>query len=156
MVGNNRRNFPRACEPPSKKELVPPERFDEATGVGSNDPDSLSDVRGTKSGSRNNVPFDIKPERGQLPENVSSQSSPVSSKQVCAVFQEQDTGSKFASESNDLRKKSCALSSDAGALSSRGDVLAREATRDDIDILQLIGADFAHVLKDRHAWPSLG
>jgi hypothetical protein len=72
-----------------------------AAGVG-NQEDSIAEVRRTNGGSRYAMPFRIKPDLGQRPEN-SIQSA---SKQRCHVLQHNNSRSQFSNQANGFEKQS--------------------------------------------------
>ena len=97
-------------------------------GVGNN-PDAISDVRGTNGGSWYAVPFCIKPERGQ----VSKNSVKPPSKQSCDVLHDDVAGSKFANDSGVILPEAAAFALNSDAVAGAADVLAGEAAADDIN-----------------------
>jgi len=100
-----------------------------AVGVGQY-PDSFSVVRGIKVGRSIHSPRRIKPQRGQ----VSKDSSKSANNKVWRIFHEHETGSSFANHSHHLSPESAARPFDSFDFAGRGcrDVLAREATADDV------------------------
>jgi hypothetical protein len=69
-----------------------------ATGVGSNDPDSVASVRRTNGGSRYAVPLDVIPERGQVSEYLAMPST----KQSCDVLHDDVSRSNVANNAGEL------------------------------------------------------
>lgn len=78
--------------------LEPAPNASVATGVGSNDPDSVAPMRRTNGGSRYAVPLRVIPERGQIAEYVSMPST----KQCCDVLHEHVPGSNVANDAGEL------------------------------------------------------
>ena len=85
-----------------------------AVGVGSNDPDPISLMRGTNGGRRYAMPFRVIPDRGQVPENIAQPSS----KQRCHVLQERDPWWNQANGSHKWPNESRTGSGKAGACAS--------------------------------------
>jgi hypothetical protein len=75
------------------------------------------------------APFRIEPQRGQVSEN----SSKPSTNEHWGVFHEDETGSNLANDPGKFRPEAGALSFDSGALSCCADVLARKASRNDVN-----------------------
>lgn len=86
--------------------------------------------------SSEHAPCSIIPCCGQRPEYSSE--SP--SKQHWAVFHEHPLGSNFANDSVHLVPQAAALSFQASAFASHGNILTREAAGDDIDLAAPWGA----------------
>ena len=91
------------------------ERFDLvslslAVGVGK-DEQPLAEVRRADLGGREHVPFRIVPERGQRPENSSEVS-----KQLWHVLHDDEAGSKYANDANELGPEAGAGAVDANSL----------------------------------------
>lgn len=120
-----------------------------ALGVGQ-DNDALSLVRSATLSSEKTFPLRIEPDFGQGAENVSKPPN----KQPCDVFQDNECGSHFASQTDDLAEKAGAASGCAEAkdISDRS-VLAGEASTDAINMSDLIPAKSAHIVKHRHFRP---
>lgn len=79
--------------------------------VGINE-DPIPDMRGTNGGSRNSVPFRIKPERGKVSENSSDSGLidvdlffSAGNKEACNVFHKHVAGSKDANDAFKLAPK---------------------------------------------------
>lgn len=100
-----------------------------AVGVGSKDPQSLSQVRGAAVGRREHAPFRIEPEVGQRPEN----SVEPSNKEPWDVLHEDEARSHFANDTKHLEPEAAAGAVESGALPGDGDVLAWKPTGDDVD-----------------------
>lgn len=138
----------------------PPERIAEAlvllaSGVGNN-PDSVPLVRGESGASRNAVPPQIEPERGQLSENGSK--SP--NKESCDVFQDNELRSNLANEPGEFKEKAGPFSIQTGAVTGEADVLAGEAAADEsssdpVGLESLSGEGFDVVI-DRNSGPVMG
>jgi hypothetical protein len=115
-----------------------------AVGVGNN-PDAVADVIGAEGSSRDAIPQEAIPERGQVSENVSQPET----KQAWCVLHDDELGSNFANESGILAPETRARTFEASALSSHADVLARESADDDIDFNsgsgQSVGCESADV-----------
>jgi len=120
-----------------------------ASGVGQY-PDAVSSVRGTNGGSWYAVPFRIKPERGQVSENVAQPST----KQRCHVLHDDVSRSSHANDASHFTPKSAALPGKTGPASSKADVLAWEAAADDIAFV-FIALVLLHIVIDRNLWPML-
>jgi len=75
------------------------------------------------------VPFRIKPDRGQRPENVIHPPS----KQRCDVFQDNDSWFQFANNSHCLVEQPASLAIKTGPASGVADVLARKTAANAID-----------------------
>jgi hypothetical protein len=101
-------------------------------GVGNN-PDTGSSVWRSQPTRRNVEPFRIIPDAGHVSEKGAKPISPLSNKQVCDVFQDDETGSKVASKSNNLSVETAAFAVDASLTPACRKVLAREPPADDID-----------------------
>src|SRR5690606_38609334 len=97
-------------------------------GVGTYE-DPIKLVRGTNGGSRYAMPFRIKPDLGQRPEN--DVQSP--SKQRCHVLQHNDSRSKFANHVNGLEKQAATFPFEPCPSSGVGNILAGEPAADDVD-----------------------
>ena len=92
------------------------------------------------------APLRIEPQRGQVSEN----SSEPSSSEHWGVLHEHETGSYLANDPSKLGPESAFLAVDAGAFSSRADVLARETARHDINsAFPLSSVKGSHVIPDR-------
>jgi hypothetical protein len=106
-------------------------------------------------GSRYAVPFCIKPERGQVSENLSK--SP--SKQSCDVLHDDVAGSNLANNSGILSPEPTSLARQAGPEADRADVLAGEAATDKIGSNSICGEAFSgktsHIVIDGDAGPAL-
>ena len=97
-------------------------------GVGNN-PDTVSLVGRAKVPSRYAVPFRIIPDLGQVSENVAKPST----KQLCAVFQEDVSWLQLANEAESFGPEAASRVRKPKAFSGNADALAREAPGDDID-----------------------
>ena len=127
----------------------------DAVGVGHNE-HSLSHVWSTHGARRNNRPFSIVPEAGQVSENGSDSVI----KESCDVFHEDEAWSYLANESRVLSPEARSFSSQTSASACATDVLAREAPADDVDVgnsipSKSVGAEFSNVFIDRHPRPML-
>lgn len=76
------------------------------------------------------IPPRIKPERGQVTED---DSEPARSEHW-GVLHEHVSGSNLANDASELAPEAAALALDAGASPSAGDILAREAAADEVDV----------------------
>ena len=135
--------------------------WSDAAGVGtecvglkvSDDPDAVASVMCANVGSWYAVPLRIIPDRGQVSEN----SAHSSTKQRCDVLHDDEARSKLASKAHDFTPESRAFSSEPCSKSRKGQVLAGEASADDIDgnsvSSQNIGAEFSNVMVARHLRP---
>jgi hypothetical protein len=93
------------------------------------DPDPISFVRSSDVDSAQHVPCRIKPERGQVTEDdVQSSAS-----EYWRVFHEDELRSNFANNASELSPESGAFSRQSESSSGDRDVLAREASRYDIN-----------------------
>jgi len=84
--------------------------------------DPISNMRGTKGGSRYAMPLDAVPERGQLLDHISHPPS----KQRCHVFQQYPSGLEQSNHANDFPKETAPRARDTGSLARIADVLARK------------------------------
>jgi hypothetical protein len=98
-------------------------------GVG-HDPDSVASVRRTNGARWYAMPLRVIPDLGQGPENNVQPST----KQRCHVLQDDDAGSNHASGSNHFPEESRTGSGKSGACTGKGDVLAGEASADNVGI----------------------
>jgi hypothetical protein len=98
------------------------------------------------------MPFRIKPDLGQRPEY--SVQSP--SKQRCHVFQHNDSRSEFANQANGLKEQSASLSIQSCPESGVGNVLAREASADNVDPLEVVLSTLSDVAFSVDVRPMLG
>nr|WP_052757334.1 hypothetical protein [Sphingobium chungbukense] len=142
------------------RELLPPALdMPLLRGVGniSRDPNSISDMGGAKVASLNAVPARIIPERGQVTENAGEPLSTGSRKEFWHVFHDRKCGSNFANKTGELAPKAGALAINSRSLSSFRQVLAGEASADDIDgnsvSGQSVGCEFSNVMIARHLRP---
>jgi len=104
---------------------------------------------GTKDGKRYAVPFRIKPERGQLPEN----SVHPETKQAWCVFHDCETGSKFANNSAVFFPKAASFTIEASAFSCDRNILAGEPSGNDVNRSNCIGFQLPNIFKNRHIGP---
>jgi hypothetical protein len=162
------RNFARERAPPHLHIAAPPV-FVTAVGVGSqarqpgcfimdgaswfafvvgvaNQPEPISDMDGADCSSRNAMPFRIVPDLGQVPEN----SVHPETKQAWDVLHDDEARSKLANESGIFRPKAGTRAIQASSSISLcdGDVLAREATADDINSNSICGETFGGELSN--------
>jgi hypothetical protein len=100
-----------------------------AVGVG-NKPEAVPPVRGAKGACGKTVPLRIEPERGQVPENTSE----APSKQSWDVLHDDVSGSYVADEPCEFGPKTRACPVDPRATAGVGEVLAGEATAEDVDV----------------------
>jgi hypothetical protein len=122
-----------------------------AVGVGQNE-HPVPDVRGINGGSRYAMPFCIKPDRGQRPEN----SVQPSSKQPCHVLQHNRSRSQFANHAKGFKKQSASLSVQSCPSAGVGNVLTGEASADNIDSLKVVLSALSDIAFSVDAWPMLG
>lgn len=99
-------------------------------GIGSQDPESVSLVRGADVARSQHIPRRIIPERGQLTEHDAESAN----SEVWAILHERVSGSNFANDASELRPETAALAGDPGAFARARDVLAGEPARDDVDM----------------------
>ena len=119
-----------------------------AVGVGHNK-DSVTEVRGTNGGSGYAVPLRVIPALGQVSEN-SAKPPP---KQCWYVLHKHDSRSYHANEAVKLTPQSASASLDSDSLACNGDVLAREAACDEVDVGQ--GGNASHVSISGNIGPML-
>lgn len=132
------------------------------TGVGNN-PDAFPMVGRPELGSSNASPLRIIPQLGQIPENSAKPSAwsfTWASKQVCDVLQDEELRLYLASKTGDFRPKAGPGSvRNASALSCNADILAREASADDINgnsvSLQSVGCESSDIVVLPHIGPAL-
>src|SRR5690606_23559328 len=106
-----------------------------------NDENSITEVIGANGCRRNAIPLRIIPARGQ----VSEYDAQPSSKQRCYVLHDDVAGSKLANDPGKLRPQAGAFASNACSLSGIANVLAGEASADEINGREIVSADFSHV-----------
>jgi hypothetical protein len=125
-----------------------------AEGVGTNPDDEhpVPDMRGTNGGSRYAMPFRIKPDLGQRPEN--SVQSP--SKQRCHVFQHNNSRSEFANQANGLEEQSGAFSVKSCPESGVGNILTRETTADNVNGFKVVPSALSDISLPVDVWPMFG
>jgi hypothetical protein len=111
-----------------------------ASGVGNN-PYPVASVRGTNGARRYAMPFRVMPDLGQVPENGSQPST----KQRCHVLQDDVLRSNHANGSNHFPPESRTGSGKSGACTGKGDILAGEASADNVGIGILRGGHVADV-----------
>ena len=116
----------------------------------SNNPDAIPLVRGADGGRWYAVPFRIVPARGQLPENAVEPSS----KQSCDVLHDDDARSNLANDARVLKKKSASLPIKAGSSACDADVLARKTSADDVDGVEIVGANGVDVVESSGMRPT--
>jgi hypothetical protein len=101
------------------------------------------------------MPLCIIPERGQVPEN----SVKPPNKEVCDVFHDDVTGSKFANETGVFEPQSGPRAVEAIASSGSTDVLAGEPATDDVNANSIcrdvLGAKLSDIGVTPHLWPML-
>jgi hypothetical protein len=117
--------------------------------VGSNDPDPVALVRRSGMVRAQHSPPRIEPHLGQVSEN--SIEAPAG--EEWRVLHEHVVRSYLANDSGHLAPESGLLAVESGAGSSAGDVLAREATRDEIHrSTPGSAAKSSNVVPDRERW----
>src|SRR5690606_17891347 len=94
-----------------------------------NDEDSITEVIGANGCRRNAIPFRIIPARGQ----VSEYDVQPSRKQRCDVFHEHVSGSKLANDPGKFSPQAGTFAFNSGSLSCIANVLAGEASADEIN-----------------------
>lgn len=123
-----------------------------AVGVGHNE-HALSHVWCTQGARRNNRPFRIIPEAGQVSENNSHSVI----EQRCDVLHDRVTWSYLANEPGNFSPEARSLSVKAGPSPSSRYVLAREPAADDIDgnsvSSKSVGCKFFNVIIAGHLGP---
>lgn len=105
----------------------------DALRVGHN-PDAIARLGKANVGRRYAIPFRIVPDRGQ----VSEYSAKPSIKQCCDVLHEDEVGSKLASKSVDFAPEPRARAFNPCTFPGVADILAREATGNDIDAVDSV------------------
>jgi hypothetical protein len=126
------------------------ERTDiEAVGVESQHKDSISIVRRTNGGSRYAMPFSIKPDLGQRPEN----SVQPSSKQPCHVLQDNCSRLQFSNQANGLKEEPASGSIKSCPFPGVGNVLTGKSADDAIDPLKIVPSALPDVSLAMHVWP---
>jgi hypothetical protein len=113
----------------------------DAVGVGSNDEEPFPPVGCTDGGSREHVPRRIIPARGQLSEKVAHPSK----KERWAVFHDDDSGSNFANHAPEFEEQGAVLSVESRPLSGNAEVCAWKPPADDVDGLEVVGANASDV-----------
>jgi hypothetical protein len=98
-------------------------------------------MRRTNGGSRYAMPFRIKPDLGQRPEN--SVQSP--SKQRCHVFQHNDSRSEFANQANGLEEQSRAFPVKSCPEPGVGNILTGESSTDNVDCFEVVTSALSDV-----------
>jgi hypothetical protein len=112
--------------------LLPGERLVpalDAVGVGSKQEPAVSDMRGSDSMSGKSSPPTVIPEAGKFPDNPFQTTSPDRGH----VFEKYERGLDFLGQPHDFKEKPRALAVQTAASSCKRDVLAGEATVDDVD-----------------------
>lgn len=123
-----------------------------ATGVG-NKPDAVAAVRGAKGRSRKAVPLRVIPARGQVSENTSK---PLVTSESWDVLHDDVSGSKLANDPSELGPKTRALTVDASLVASDAEVLAGEASADEVDGGEVVCSDRSHVFESLGVGEVLG
>src|SRR5260221_6851879 len=151
-----------------------PVRPNSTLSVVGHDPDSVSPVRRANVGSRYAMPFRVIPDLG----HVSEYCCQPSTKQRCDVLHDDVAGSKFPNESVVFAPESTSRACKTSTLSGNADVLAGEASADDVNtafeslsppmlfaprpalvaspangVGHRLGAEFSDVSEDGDAWP---
>lgn len=103
--------------------------FAVAVGVGSNDPDAISLVRGAGVDRSQHAPSRVIPQRGKITED----SGKSSVNKSWAVFHEDVTRSNFADNARHVSPHAAFGAVDAPPFACDGDVLAREASRNHVN-----------------------
>lgn len=116
------------------------------------EPEAVPLVRGANGGSWDAIPLRVIPERGQVPENAVEPPRAES----WDVLHDRISGAKLANDPSELRPKTRAGSVDPGSLAGEADVLAGEATADQVHRLEVVGADGADVVETLGIWKVLG
>lgn len=117
-----------------------------AVGVGSHNPDAVSLMRRSSVASPEHSPPRIIPQRGQVSENASK---PARSEHW-GVLHEDEARSYFANDPRHLSPEAGAGAVNAGALSCRADILARESARHHANTASpWSSVKGAHVIPDR-------
>ena len=106
------------------------------------EPEPITDMRGTEGDSRYAIPLRVIPARGQ----VSKHSSESSMSESWNVLHEHVSGSKLTNDPSELGPKTRAGSGDPGTLAGETEVLAGKAAADDIDVWH----------RHRHHFPKCG
>ena len=120
-------------------------------GVGNN-PETISLVGRANVSSGYAVPFRIEPERGQVAENASKPSI----KQCCDVLHDDEAGSKLASEPCNFSPKARAFSRQPRSEALIADILAWEASADNVDGGDFLASQFADISVAGDTGPVLG
>lgn len=106
-----------------------------------NDEDSITEVIGANGCCRNTIPFRIIPARGQVSEyNVQP-----SRKQRCDVLHEYVSGSKLANDPGKLSPQAGTFACNSGSFSGIANILAGEASADEIDRREIVSSDLSYV-----------
>jgi hypothetical protein len=103
-----------------------------AIGVGtsfSDDPNPLASMRRANGGRSQHSPFSIVPERGQVTEDDTESANSES----WGVFHEHESGLHLANDARHLSPESRSLSVEPGPATGDADILAREASRNDVN-----------------------
>lgn len=125
-----------------------------ATGVG-NKPDPISPVGSANGGSGNTVPLRIIPERSEAPEHL------VQSARAKGwdVFDDDPARARFLDDAEVFEPQAGTLSAEAGATAGDADVLAGEASADEVGnnsiCAQSLAGDGSNVVINRHSRPML-
>src|SRR5690606_9779780 len=106
-----------------------------------NDENAITEVIGANGCRRNAIPFRIIPARGQ----VSEYDIQPSRKQRCNVLHDDVAGSKLANDPGKLSPQAGTFASNSCSLSGIANVLAGEASADEIDWREIVRADLSHV-----------
>lgn len=109
------------------------------------DEQPLSAVGRSGIGSAQTAPRDSKPQRGQVTDDAAEDTPASGSKQAWDVLNENVSGSKFPHDSKHLRPQIAFVRSST-ALASHAERLAGRPTADDINGLEVVGADGSHVV----------
>gem|GEM_PF-2477638 len=114
-----------------------------------NDEDSITEVIGANGCRWNAIPFRIIPARGQVSEyNVQP-----SRKQRCDVLHDDEAWSKLANDPGKFSPQAGTFAFNSGSLSCIANVLAGEASADEIDRWEVVSSDLSHVSESDCIWP---
>jgi hypothetical protein len=130
--------------------LFPPPSL--LTGVGYSPRDHeqpVTPVRGADGLCRNAVPLRIVPARGQFSENRSKPAT----KESCDVLQHDESGSHFANDPCEFPPKAGAVPIQSGSGSSNAEILAGEASADEIDGGEVLGSNGFDIFEPLGLWP---
>ena len=121
-----------------------------ASGVGHN-PDAISNVRGANGGSGYTVPLRVIPERSDFPEHLIQSARA----KGADVFDDDPRRPAFFDEPAVLAPEAGSLPAKSGALACGADVLAGEASANNVNWPDIPSVEVAHVIEDGNARPVL-